>query len=469
MSQQYRVLAVDRDEATRKLVLDELKRRGYAVDECGSEDEAIERASCSVYDLVLHGFELDSDGEYFLNRIKEITPELGVIAMTSRGTMESAIAALNAGAVDYIPKPVDRELLGITVERILEDLRIHKEYLRGRREVRKAVNEKCLLGNSPQMLDVYKQVTQVARHQVNVLITGETGTGKELIAKAVHVNSMRSEMPFVAVNCASIPDTLLESELFGHVKGAFTGAIATRKGLFEQASGGTVFLDEIGEISNNRQVKLLRVVQEKEIRRLGDEKTIEVDVRIIAATNKVIEQQVEKGDFREDLYYRLGSVTIHLPPLRERKGDIELLAYHFLDRFNENEETDIEDISEEAMEILTNHDWPGNVRELEGVIERAVIVCKGEQVSLADLPARIIPQAMKKENPSPEMKDISGRLEFKIDHRHMTLAEAEKEYLLYILEVTNGNKSQAARAMGIGRRSLYRMLDRHNISQNRLT
>jgi DNA-binding NtrC family response regulator len=368
---------------------------------------------------------------------------------TAYSSMNTAIEAIREGAYDYLSKPCKMEELTITVRRALEQSKLLRENQYFRQELRDKYKFENIVGSTPAMLAVYKTVARLVDNKATVLIQGESGTGKELIARAIHFNGPRAERPFVAVECASLAESLLESELFGHVRGAFTGAVETKKGLFEIADGGTIFLDEIAEISPGLQAKLLRVLQEHEIRRVGGTQPIALDVRVIAATNKDVEALVKVERFREDLFYRLNVVTLHLPPLRERQEDIPLLASYFLRKYNEANHKLISHITPEAMDLLCSYHWPGNVRELDHTIERAVTLTMNSALLPADLPPRLQAQTILPHlGTSPPL---------------LTLEELEKQHIQVVLRATQGNKKRAAQILGINRRSLYRMAKRYGI------
>jgi DNA-binding NtrC family response regulator len=373
--------------------------------------------------------------------------------MTAFGSIETAIRAIKEGAYDYVSKPFKLEEIKLTIHRALEQSRLFRENLQYRQELITKYKIENIVGRSPQMLQVYKTIARVAESRSTVLISGESGTGKELVARAIHFNSLRASKPFVAVDCGSLAETLLESELFGHVRGAFTGAVISKKGLFEEADGGTCFLDEVGDISLSMQAKLLRVLQEHEIKRVGGTETIKIDVRIVAATNKNLEELVAEKKFREDLFYRLNVVFIHLPSLRERAEDIPLLADHFLRKYAVENAKPVSQISQEALEHLARYGWPGNVRELENVIERAVTLSHHSIILPEDLPRRLTVEPA---------EDSSRSLP-----SHIPLSELEKLYLQKVLEETGGNKKKAAAILGIDRRTLYRMAARYGLTIKR--
>ena len=366
--------------------------------------------------------------------------------MTGFGSVETAVEAMKQGACDYLVKPIKTDELLRVTERAVREAALRREINRLRREVHKEYSFHQILGKSKPMREVFDLIRRVADSPTNVLITGESGTGKELVAKAIHYNSERRDAPFVPVNCAAIPETLLESELFGHVKGAFTDAKTDKRGLFEEAQKGTIFLDEISELPLTLQAKLLRAIQEREVRRVGATRAVPVDVRIIAATNLMLAEEVTAKRFREDLFYRLNVIEIRLPPLRERKEDIPLLVEAFLRKCAEASHKELRGMTESALALLMDYPWPGNVRELENVIERAVTLARGEKIVPEDLPPNI-------QGARGERKVINEAVE-----RILPLKEVEKEYILRILETTGGNKYQAAQALGIDRKTLYRKL-----------
>ncbi len=454
MSPQVRVLVVDDDEVTCNLLEEVLSKEGYAVDRALNGQEAIDRGERKSYDVVLTDIKMMGvDGMEVLGSYRQKSPDTIVILMTAFGSIETAIRAIKEGAYDYVSKPFKLEEIKLTIHRALEQNRLLKENLFYRQELITKYKLENIVGRSPQMLQVYKTIARVAESRSTVLLTGESGTGKELIARAIHFNSQRAAKPFVAVDCGSLAETLLESELFGHVRGAFTGAVASKKGLFEEADGGTCFLDEVGDISLSMQAKLLRVLQEHEIKRVGGVETIKVDVRIVAATNRNLEQLVAEKKFREDLFYRLNVVSVHLPALRERTEDIPLLADHFLRKYAAENEKPVSQISQEGLDLLARYRWPGNVRELENVIERAVTLSHHSVILPEDLPRRLRAQPL---------EAITSSLPSQI-----SLSELEKRYIQKVLEETGGNKKKAADILGIDRRTLYRMAARYGLSIKR--
>ncbi len=441
------VLVVDDDAEMRELVRDVLAERGHQVTMASGGKEALQRLAEGDYAAVLTDLRMkEMQGIELLGEIKRLYPDTGVILMTAFGSVETAVEAMKHGASDYLVKPVKTDELVRVVERVLREAALRREIARLRREVHKEYSFHQILGKSKPMQEVFDLIRRVADSPTNVLITGESGTGKELVAKAIHYNSDRRHAPFVPVNCAAIPESLLESELFGHLKGAFTDARMDKRGLFEEAHTGTLFLDEISELPIMLQAKLLRAIQEREIRRVGATKPIAVDVRIIAATNLHLAEEVKAKRFREDLYYRLNVIEIHLPPLRERREDIPLLVEAFLKRCAEARGKRVQGVSEAALALLVDYAWPGNVRELENVIERAVTLSRGDKIVPEDLPAAI-------QGARGDRRILDEAVE-----RTLSLEEVEKEYILRILEKTGGNKYQAAHILGIDRKTLYRKL-----------
>jgi DNA-binding NtrC family response regulator len=391
-----------------------------------------------------------------LREFKKFSPDTPIVLLTAFGSLEGAIEAMKQGAYDYLAKPFKKEEIKLVVQRSLEHCRLVRENARYRAELRDREEWSQMVGSSPAMLEVYKLVARVSEGRSTVLLEGESGTGKELIAKAIHTNSPRRDKPFVPVNCAALPDALLESEMFGHEKGAFTGATAAKPGLFETANGGTLFLDEIGDLGAVLQVKLLRVMQDQEVRRVGGTSSVKVDVRIIAATNRDLASLVREGKFRDDLYYRLNVVRIVLPSLAERREDIPLLAYHFLRKYTGGASHPVKGFLPETMALLQRYRWPGNVRELENAIERAVSLSHGPFVMPDDLPEAIRNTGSVQEE-KPASKDVRP------EEALLTLDEVEKRHLIRVLKETKGNKVRAAKILGIDRRTLYRMAERFGI------
>jgi two-component system, NtrC family, response regulator AtoC len=445
MTANVHVLLIDDDQGTMDLLKEVLQKEGYAVSEAKTGQEALAQTRAFAFDVVLADLRLpDLDGIEVLRTLHALDPDLPVIVMTAFGSMETAVEAIRDGAYDYISKPFNLTEVRLTVRRACE----RRLLLQDNRRFQQALQEKYrfenIVGTSPKMVQVYRTVARVASTRSTVLLIGESGTGKELIARAIHYNSPRGKAPFVAVDCGALPESLLESELFGYEKGAFTGAQALKKGLFEVAHGGTIFLDEVGDIGPSLQAKLLRVLQEHEVRRVGGIEPIQVDIRVIAATRHNLEALVKREKFREDLFYRLSVVTISLPRLSERKDDIPLLALHFLRKYSSEADKELSQIAPEAMAHLCQYDWPGNVRELEHVIERAVALTANPILLVDDLPTKL-------QEPAPT-SDAFPSLEA-MEKRHLQLA----------LEKTAGNRRQAAMLLGVSRRTLYRMAKRHGL------
>jgi two-component system response regulator AtoC len=453
MAGMVHILAVDDDAVACLLLQEVLEKEGYRVSTATSGQEAIRLARDVPFDLAIVDIRMpEVSGIDVLKALKRINAQMPVLMTTAYSSMHTTIEAIRQGAYDYLSKPCKIEELTITVKRALEQYKLRQENQYFRQELREKYKFENIVGTTQPMLEVYKTVARLVDSKATVLIQGESGTGKELIARAIHFNGARAELPFVAVECASLAESLLESELFGHVRGAFTGAVETKKGLFEIADGGTIFLDEIAEISPALQAKLLRVLQEHEIRRVGGTEAIGLDVRVIAATNKDLEALVMAGRFRGDLFYRLNVVTIHLPPLRERQDDIPLLASHFLRKYSEANRKLISHITPPAMELLCRYDWPGNVRELEHTIERAVTLTMNTCLLPEDLP----PKLQHRADPPRQMHA----------HSLLTLEEVEKLHIQAVLRATQGNKKKAAQILGINRRSLYRMAQRYGLDLN---
>jgi DNA-binding NtrC family response regulator len=458
MEPEARILVVDDDAVARDLLVEALQKDGYRVESVACGADALARGRAVRFDLILTDIRMGAvDGFAVLREIRAISPDTSIVLLTAFGSMEGAIEAIKQGAYDYLAKPFKKEEIGLVVRRALEHSRLLRENIRFREELRERHDPSPLVGSSPPMLEVYKLVARVAAGKSTVLLEGESGTGKELVARAIHTNGPRRDGPFVPVNCAAITETLLESEMFGHERGAFTGAVGAKEGLFEVAHGGTIFLDEIGDIASALQVKLLRVIQEQEIRRVGGTASIKVDVRIIAATNRDLGSLVNQGRFRKDLFYRLNVVRIVLPPLRERREDIPMLAHHFLQKLTGGTAQPIRGLVPETMALLQAYSWPGNVRELENVIERAVSLSHGPLILPSDLPDLVLTVA-----PSVTTDLVSQSREQ--GERLPTLEEVEKQHLIQVLRETGGNKARAAKILGIDRRTLYRMAERFGVA-----
>lgn len=454
--QAAKILVVDDDTVARDLLAEALKKEGYNVEAYGSGEEAIARGREGRVDLVLTDIRMGAvDGLTVLREFKRMSQDTAIVVLTAFGSLEGAIEAIKQGAYDYLAKPFKKEEIKLVVQRSLDHCRLLRENTKFREELKSKDEWSPLVGSSPAMLEVYKLVARVSESRSTVLLQGESGTGKELIARAIHGNSPRRDKPFVPVNCGALPDSLLESEMFGYEKGAFTGAVGTKTGLFESANGGSLFLDEVGELGQALQVKLLRVMQDHEVRRVGGTTSIKVDVRIIAATNRDLEQFVKEGKFRDDLFYRLNVVRITLPSLKEREEDIPMLAHHFLQKCAAGTTTAVRGFHPDTMECLKRYRWPGNVRELENAIERAVSLSHGPLLTPDDLPASIR-QAPGPAEHKPEMADTGESV-------YLTLEEVEKRHLMRVLKETKGNKVKAAKILGIDRRTLYRMAERFGL------
>jgi two-component system response regulator PilR (NtrC family) len=447
-----RILIVDDEQSMREMLAILLKKEGLDVRSAGSRGEAADALGRGPVDLVLTDVKLpDGDGLEILRHVKAASPETAVVVMTAYGTTETAVAARKLGAEAYILKPFDVDELRIVVRDALANRSLREENIRLKREVGQAYGLDRVIGVSQVMASLFEMVRAIAPTSSTVLVTGESGTGKELVAKAIHGLSSRAEGPFVTINCGALPDTLLESELFGYMKGAFTDARQSKKGLFEAANGGTLFLDEVGETSLPMQVKLLRALQERRIRRLGGTEEIDVDVRVIAATNAPLEALVEQKRFREDLYYRLQVIPIRTPPLRERREDIPLLADHFLERFSRQMGKRVAKISAEAMSLLQGFSWPGNVRQLENVIERAIALETTEAVLPERLPDPI--RRPSRFGPLPSIGDG-----FSLD---AYLLAVEARLVAEAVDRARGDRAEAARLLGVSARSLRYLLGKH--------
>ncbi len=452
-----KILVVDDDAVARELLADALKKEGYDVEAFANGADVISRGKQGKIDLVLTDIRMGAvDGLTVLREFKQFSPDTSIVLLTAFGSLEGAIEGIKQGAFDYLAKPFRKEEIKLVVQRALDHCRLVRENARFREELKGKDEWSPLVGSSPAMLDVYKLVARVSESKSTVLLQGESGTGKELIARAIHANSPRRDKPFIPVNCGALPDALLESEMFGHEKGAFTGAVGMKAGLFEAANGGTLFLDEIGELGMALQVKLLRVMQDHEVRRVGSTASAKVDVRIIAATNRDLEQFVKDGKFRDDLYYRLAVVKITLPSLIDRKEDIPMLAHHFLQKCAAGGPLAVRGFLPETIALLKQYRWPGNVRELENAIERAVSLSHGPLLTPDDLPESIRQSA----GQPAESKPAAGH---EGEDVCLTLEEVEKRHLVRVLKETKGNKVKAAKILGIDRRTLYRMAERFGL------
>jgi two-component system response regulator HydG len=443
------VLVVDDERDTCELLEMALARQGMQVTTCTTAADALEKIASRDFDVVLTDLSMpETSGLEVCERVIALRPDVPVVLITGHATLETAMGAIRAGAYDFVTKPIESKTLGVVVSRAVQHRRL-REQIKQLRAARDA-NVSLIVGGSPAMRKVADLIDRVGDSDASVLIHGETGTGKELVARAVHNKSKRREGPFVAINCAAVPHSLLESELFGHARGAFTDAKATRMGLFQQANGGTLFLDEIGELPIDVQPKLLRALQERKVRPVGDNREIPYDARIVAATNRDLENEVREKRFREDLFYRINVVKVEVPPLRSRGSDTLHLAHHFLKQFAERSGKSTLELSERAAERLMAYEWPGNVRELENCIEHAVALARFDQVTVEDLPEKLrgylAGSFVATANDPTEI---------------VTMEELEKRYLLRVFKLVGNNKSRAAEVLGIDRRTMYRKLERY--------
>ncbi len=444
------LLVVDDDRANALALEKVFQKEGVAVITAADGREALDTCRKRAVDVVLTDLMMPGmDGSELLEAVKTVSPDTEVVLMTAYGTVETAVGAMKKGAYDFVEKPVKRQSIVKTVVKALEKHALVVEN-RTLRQRLMHLERKQLVGNSPLFRRTLDVAIQAAPSVATVLITGESGTGKELVARAVHDHSSRAEGPFIAVNCAALPETIMEAELFGYERGAFTGAVAKRDGRFAAASGGTIFLDEVGEMSPAVQVKLLRVLQEGEIDPLGG-KTTRVDVRVVAATNRNLEEEVERGGFREDLYYRLNVIVVALPPLRQRLEDVPLLAEHFLELYSARNGKSVDGIAPDALDVLTSYYWPGNVRELENVIERAVVLTRNPRIETGDLPPKLCDGA-----------GYQGQLSFSVG---TPLSEVELAMIRETLRFTGGDKKRAARLLGIAARTIYRKMEQIDVGE----
>jgi len=445
------ILVVDDDLNHLKTLKAIIGSWGHTVYDANDGKKAVERVMERPFDLILLDVRMaEMDGIAALKQIKDYNPAIPILIMTAYSSVDTAVEALKSGAYDYLTKPLDFDVLKLTIERALEHSGLKAENQHLKDQLSADYDLRNIIGKSQPMKSLVDMLAMVAPSEATVLITGGSGTGKELIARSIHHNSPRKAGPLVIVNCAAITESLLESELFGHEKGAFTGADRRREGRFMQANKGTIFLDEIGETSASMQAKLLRVIQEREIQRVGGEATLKVDVRIIAATNRDLKQDVEAGKFREDLFYRLNVVTLKVPPLAQRQDDIPLLVQHFVDKFGRKNRKSVKGLSPLAMDMLLKYKWPGNVRELENVIERAIILLAGDFITEKELPSTVTEAYLEKHDwVEPIKQPIQA---------NRSLEEVEKEAILATFKACEGNKSETARKLGINRKTLHNKL-----------
>ena len=444
----YTILIVEDDQRMNQALLHILSKKGYAVESVDSGEKALERIRQNRFDLVVSDLKLPGmDGMEVLKAIKQYDRTILFVIITAYGTVDTAVSAMKQGAEDYIMKPFDMEELRLVVEKTLEKRALFLDNLRLQHQLEKKYTFENIVGTSESMMGVFKTINRVKESKTTVLIRGETGTGKELVARAIHFNSARAAKPYLPVNCAALNEDLMASELFGHVKGAFTGAVADKRGLFEAADGGTLFLDEIGDVGQGLQQTFLRALEKGEIQPVGSFQRKIVSVRILAATNKNLEAMVEQGGFRKDLYYRLNVVTIDLPPLRQRKEDIGLLAAHFLKKYAAQNNKNIRGIAPGALRLLENYCWPGNVRELENIIERATLFEITPEITPDSLP-QVLTEPCTVVDLSPFSGDTTS------------LEEVSKKHIVRVLEMTDHNKTQASKLLGIDRSTLWRIMNR---------
>jgi len=440
-----RILIIDDEENMLHMLKTILSKEGYEIVTARNGIEGLEKIATNRFDTILCDLRMPKmDGLSFLKTVKVKNINSIIIMMSAYGTIDLAVEAMKHGAYDYISKPFKPDEIILTLKKVEERERLRKENILLKKEIKKEFGFENIITKNDKMLQIFETIHKISDYDTSVLIIGESGTGKELVAKAIHYNSKRSGKPFIAINCGAIPENLLESELFGYVKGAFTDANQNKKGLFEEANGGTLLLDEIGELPSNLQVKLLRALQEGEVRKVGDTKQIKLDVRIIAATSKNLGQEVRNDSFREDLFYRLNVIQIDLPPLRERREDIPLLINHFINRYNEKHHLKAKNIASAALNVLVEYDWKGNIRELENAIERAVILSEGSRIDVSALPPDI------RKLKAPREKEMVND-EYSIKRIHLIM---EEQLIKKALDKTKGNRTQAAKLLEISHPSL---------------
>jgi two-component system NtrC family response regulator len=451
----YSILIVDDEDAQRSILKGYLEKKGYKIFSASSGTDGVKAVQNNLIDIVLSDFKMpDKTGLEVLEEVKKINPEISFVILTAYGTIEDAVKAMRLGAFDYISKPVDLDELDLMIDRIIEHNNLKSEIQILKNQLKEKFKIDSFISHSAKMEEVLSIAARAADSKATILISGESGTGKEVLAKSIHYVSPRKEKPFIAVNIPALPETLLESELFGHEKGAFTGADKAKKGRFELADGGTIFLDEIGDIPINLQVKLLRVLQEHQIERVGSAENINIDVRIIAATHQNLEEKIKDGSFREDLYYRLNIVSLLIPPLRERKEDILPLIEYFTEKYSKENERIKLTLSKEAVDSLIKYKYPGNVRELENIIERAVVLCRSETITLNDLPNVVKGFKVEEEIPQKESGSLIEQVE-----------ELEKKLIFDALSSANGNQSQAGRILGLTERNLRYKMQKYGIKK----
>jgi DNA-binding NtrC family response regulator len=453
------ILVVDDSSAVRENLCELLTAEGYDVDGCAGGREALQLLQERTYELVLTDLSMpEVDGMAVLAYLVKHFPETGCIIVTGYGTIQTAVNAIRLGAYDYLCKPVESQEILVVIDRALEHQRLRRENIRLKRQLREKFGFDNIIGTSEPMCQVFDIIRKVADTDSTVLILGESGTGKELVARAIHYNSYRQANPLIPVNCGAIPEDLLESELFGHEKGAFTHAIRTRIGRFEQAHGGTIFLDEIGDMSPNLQIKILRVLQDHQFERIGGQKTLKVNIRVIAATNRDLRELVQSGRFREDLFYRLNVIPIRIPPLRERRSDIPILVNHFMQEFSRKKKKPAGRVSPGAMRLLEAYDWPGNVRELENLIERMVILSEGEILDVSDLPEHIHHSPQEAIHLNADIPEGGVPLQ-------KMLSDLERQFIIKALNQSGWVKNQAAQLLQLNRTTLVEKIKKQKITQ----
>jgi len=447
MNQNTKIMIVDDEFVVRESLYHWFSREGYEAETASNGEEALKKLEKSNFDVLFVDMKMPGmDGFEVLEQVKQIYPDTAVVIMTAYGSIDSAVKAMKTGALDYLLKPFKPDQLALVMEKIYQQFKIKSEYSYLKGQIDRITRFDNIIGESPAMQKIYSLIEEVAETDSPVLILGETGTGKELVAKAIHVKSNRNQLPFVPINCGALPDSLLESELFGYCKGAFTGAEHNRKGFFEVVSGGTLFLDEIGEITQKMQVDLLRAIEEKKITRLGDTRQIDVDFRLLSATRQNLENKISEGSFRSDFFYRINIINVSLPPLRERGNDIILLARHFLEKYSQDTVKKVDSIDKSVLNAFLNYPWPGNVRELQNSMERAVVLSKSRTLTLSDFPFL---------QSRPEKQQRLGK--------DYSLQELERKHIESVLENNAFNISKSAEILGISRATLHRKIKRLQI------
>ncbi len=458
----FKILIIDDEKSIRDIFTLVLQEKGYIVESAETGKDGISKARKFIPDIILLDMNLpDTSGIDVLFSLKRLLSNLEIIIITAFGTIKNAVEATKLGAYDYLEKPVDNEELLLVISRALKVKKLQKEVEELKSELSAHYRFSDILGTSSKMNSIFQMMEKIARVDGTVLITGESGTGKELTARAIHFNSQRKDDPFVVVNCGAVPKDLIESEFFGHTKGAFTDAKTEKTGKFELANKGTIFLDEVGELSPEAQVKLLRALGEKEIVKIGGTKTIPIDVRVIAATNKNLEESMKKGDFREDLYWRLAVLSLHLPPLKEREGDIPLLCEHFIQKFNKELNKDIKTISKQALDYLKKYTWPGNIRELESIIYEAMVMSETQHIEEANLPMRVKGNKLEDDEPFESGKSLNETV-IKLTEK------VERKIIEKTLREAGWNKTKTAQKLGFSRKTLYNKMTKYSIQTPKL-